>query len=125
MESSIPPSGSIVEGSRGDANVSIYCRVTLPNGMEQVTSWFVQREGSSSLTPVSTFVNEGSITIDGEVLGGFNFATNLTILSLTLDWHNTIFYCGISQNTRAGNFTIKIFSELQLHMTLMQVVISE
>ena len=114
MDVSIPPSGGLLEGYEGDQNVTIFCSVTLNDGTEQVTTWSIQREGQSNPTSVINDLREKTITITSGITSNeTDFLTNFTILSLTLDWHNAIIFCGVASAARAGNFSIKIFSEFK------------
>ena len=111
----IPDSGSTIVGDEGDENVQIFCELTL-NGLEQATTWSIMMEGQTGQSLIN--VDNPGFNITGEPIPGFGsffFNTNLTILELTADLNNAIIYCGVTGNSLAANFTIRLYSEFMLY----------
>ena len=114
VEVTIPDSGSTIEGDVGDENVVLFCELTL-NGSEQATAWSIMMEGQSGQTSINR--GDQGFNITGDPISGnpgFFFNTNLTILELTADLNNAVIFCGVTDNTRAANFTIRLYSEFVL-----------
>ena len=65
--------------------------------------------------PRAILEDEPSFSITGDPIPGApflaNFNTNLTVLVLTLDLHNSSIFCGTQGNLHSVNFTIRVYGK--------------
>jgi len=113
-----PESGSTLAGDEGEENITIICTLLREvGGPQQVTEWFIQRPGQTSLQLITeSFAN---FEIVGEPLPNIanrNFRTNFTILRLTSDLDRAVIYCGLAgiDIVLAANFTLRIYRKCLL-----------
>ena len=112
-----PESGSTLAGDEGEENITIVCTLLREaGGPQQVTEWFIQRQGQTSLQLI---LDNQDFEIVGEPLPNIancNFRTNFTILRLTSDLDRAVIYCGLGgpSVTLAANFTLRIYRKCLL-----------
>ena len=120
MQESIPEGGSTLAGSVGEENITIVCTLLREaGGPQQVTEWFIQRPGQTSLQLILDNPDFANFEIVGEPIPNTtnrNFRTNFTILRLTSDLDRAVISCGLGgiNIVLAANFTLRIYSKCLL-----------
>ena len=115
-----PESGSTLAGDEGEENITIVCTLLREaGGPQQVTEWFIQRQGQTSLQLILDNPDFANFEIVGEPIPNTtnrNFRTNITILRLTSDLDRAVISCGLGgiNIILAANFTLRIYSKCPL-----------
>ena len=134
MQESIPESGSTVAGDEGEENITIVCTLLREaGGPQQVTEWFIQRQGQTTPQLILDNPEFANFEIAGEPIPNTknrhgkvypeipepsetNFWTNFTVLNLTSDLDRAVIYCGLGgiNIVLAANFILRIYSKCLL-----------
>jgi len=115
-----PESGSTLAGDEGEENITIICTLLREaGGPQQVTEWFIQRPGQTSLQLITeSFANFETVGEPLPNIANRNFRTNFTILKLTSDLDRAVIYCGLGglSVTLAANFTLRNYRKCLLQV---------
>ena len=93
----------------GSVNVTFFCEL-MNSESQHATNWFLltaerrdEGRNPSGAPSNSQFVRSGNIIVGNNI----NSNTNLTIVGLTTDLHNSTLFCGA--NTFLANFTLIVY----------------
>ena len=116
-----PPSGTVIANFEGTENVTtLTCNVTNPNNGNQIgTRWSIENFRNVSELQIINTIDERTASLFFLISGdqrptnpSITFVNRLTILNLTSGLDGATVYCGIGEDLRQANFTLRVYRKL-------------